>query len=94
MSTSLQIPEEMRRQYVSRRRGDLAKLMDAASRSDAEPFHRIGHQLKGNAATYGYMDLEALGVRLEEMQTFNAEQAAGLIREFQDWLGLREREMA
>lgn len=93
MSTSLQIPEEMRRQYIYRRRGDLAKLMDAASRSDAEPFHRIGHQLKGNAATYGYVDLEAIGIRLEDMQTFDSQTAEALIREFQDWLGLREREL-
>jgi HPt (histidine-containing phosphotransfer) domain-containing protein len=93
MSTSMQIPEEMKRQYIHRRRGDLAKLIDAASRADAEPFHRIGHQLKGNAATYGYLELEALGVRLEEMQTFDSGKADGLIREFQDWLSLREREL-
>ena len=93
MSTSLHIPEEMKRQYLHRRRGDLAKLIEAAANADIEVFHRIGHQLKGNASTYGYDDLEALGIRLEdEMTAFDLAKANGLIREFQEWLEQRELE--
>lgn len=84
----------MKRVYVERRRGDLTKLMDAATRADAEVFRRIGHQLKGNAATYGYPDLEAIGIRLEQVASFGPQSEADtLLKELGDWIEFRQQEL-
>lgn len=91
MSASPLIPEEMRRQYVQRRKTDLSKLIDALAQKDLEVFHRIGHQLKGNASTYGYMDLESIGIRLEEIKSLDdSTEASDLLAEFRAWLATNE----
>lgn len=94
MSASPHIPDEMRRVYIQRRRGDLTKLTEAAARNEAEVFHRIGHQIKGNAATYGYPDLEAIGIRLEQVANFGAtSEAQALLKELAEWIEFRDQEL-
>lgn len=66
MSYQMKIPDEMRAKYIERRQRDMEELKQALGAGNLEPFQRIGHQLKGNGATYGYEELGELGRRMEE----------------------------
>lgn len=66
MTFALSIPDEMRQKYIERRGRDLTALKDALARNDFEYFFKVGHQLRGNAATFGYDALALLGEKLEE----------------------------
>ncbi len=59
------IPEEARLKYIERRLKDIESLREALVLKSFDEFKRIGHQLKGNAASFGYMDLEKVAIQLE-----------------------------
>lgn len=65
MDNDLIIPEEARLKYIERRKKDIDSLKSALSTHTYEEFKRIGHQLKGNAASFGYLDLEKVAIQLE-----------------------------
>ncbi len=56
------IPEELRKRYLSRRQKDLDSLVEARACNNFETFRKVGHQLQGNAPTFGYEDLAKLGI--------------------------------
>lgn len=66
MGYTMAIPDEMRKKYLERRRRDIEELNTAAAKSDPAPFIKVGHQLKGNALTFGYQELADVGARMEE----------------------------
>jgi len=87
VSVAMTIPEEMRKKYLERRQRDINALIDAHGHGDFEIFVKVGHQLKGNAATFGYDELAVLGRRMEEAgESGSREEADSCLREFQDWL--------
>ncbi len=59
------IPEEARLKYIERRKKDIESLRAALSQRTFDEFKRVGHQLKGNAASFGYMELEKVAIQLE-----------------------------
>lgn len=59
------IPDEIRQKYLLRRQKDIETLRASVSARSLEDFKRIGHQLKGNAASFGYNDLEKIAVAME-----------------------------
>lgn len=63
----MELPPELYKNYHQRRKNDLERLSEALKGNDIEPFHTLGHQLKGNAPTYGYDDLALLGEEMESM---------------------------
>lgn len=65
MTYAMTIPDEMRRKYIERRRRDHADLANALAAGDFDVLYRVGHQLRGNAATFGYDSLTLLGERME-----------------------------
>jgi HPt (histidine-containing phosphotransfer) domain-containing protein len=60
-----EITPEMRARYIERRRADLAKLEEALASSNFSVIVGIAHQIKGNAATFSFEDLETTAVLLE-----------------------------
>jgi HPt (histidine-containing phosphotransfer) domain-containing protein len=87
MSIAMEIPEEMRKKYLERRQRDAIALSEARSRGDFEPFVKIGHQLKGNAATFGYDDLAELGKRMESAgESCSGEAADHCLNDFRKWI--------
>ena len=64
--SGIDIPEEMKAKYIERRKQDYATCVDALAKNDYETFLRIGHQLKGNAASFGYDDLGVIAAELEK----------------------------
>ena len=63
---SIEIPPEARAKYLERRQKDLTDCRQAIQNSDFEIPMRVGHQLKGNAQTFGFDPLTSIGIRLEE----------------------------
>lgn len=87
MSYQMKIPDEMRAKYIERRKRDLDELRQAMAADNLEPFQRIGHQLKGNGATYGYDELGELGRRMEEAgDQKNLADAGACLEELTRWI--------
>jgi HPt (histidine-containing phosphotransfer) domain-containing protein len=66
MGYTMAIPDEMRKKYLERRRRDIEELTAASASNDPAPFIKVGHQLKGNAITFGYQELADVGARMED----------------------------
>lgn len=65
MSMEMVIPEEIRQKYLVRRQKDIETLRASVSARSLEDFKRIGHQIKGNAASFGYSELEKIAIAME-----------------------------
>jgi HPt (histidine-containing phosphotransfer) domain-containing protein len=51
--------------YISRRQEDIEKGQRFLDAQDWDSLFTIGHQLQGNAKTFGFPDLEPLGHEIE-----------------------------
>jgi HPt (histidine-containing phosphotransfer) domain-containing protein len=65
MEDEITIPPEVRTRYIERRQKDIELLRSALRTQALDEFERIGHQLKGNASSFGYSDLEKVAIQLE-----------------------------
>ncbi len=63
--SGIDIPEEMKAKYIERRKQDYDDCIAAFDKSDYEVFLRIGHQLKGNASSFGFDDLGMIATEIE-----------------------------
>ena len=87
MEQDLIIPLEARLKYIERRKKDVESLRAALSSRTFDEFKRIGHQLKGNAASFGYMDLEKVAIQLEQAgEKQDSLEAARQLTAFEQWL--------
>lgn len=83
----IEIPEEVRQRYLDRRRRDIECLRSALDSGTFDEFKRIGHQLKGNAASFGYNELESLAVQMEAAAVReDLNEAARQLDLFENWL--------
>ena len=81
------IPHDARLRYIERRKKDLDSLRLALSSQAFEEFKRIGHQLKGNAASFGYPDLEKVAIQMEAAgEHQDVQEAPRQLEEYQSWL--------
>jgi len=82
-----EIPKELRVKYLERRWDDLKNCQEALSNKDFDFLSRLGHQLKGNAATYGFEQLGLLAIRLEESAKLkNMTEITSILNLFKDYL--------
>ena len=65
MDDEFEIPAEARMRYIERRQSDIESLRTALQSQNWAEFKRIGHQIKGNAASFGYLELEKVAIQLE-----------------------------
>jgi HPt (histidine-containing phosphotransfer) domain-containing protein len=63
--SDVEIPEEARIKYIERRKVDLENCKKALQQQDFDTLARVGHQVKGNAATFGYDQLSTIAIDLE-----------------------------
>jgi HPt (histidine-containing phosphotransfer) domain-containing protein len=73
--------------YLGRRKLDLIALKNSLEIKDLSEFRRVGHQLKGNASTFGFLELEKIGIELEvagESQDYA--EANRLLEKFEAWI--------
>jgi len=59
------IPYEMRLLYLQRRKTDLINCQKAFESQDFSFLEKVGHQVKGNALSYGFDDLSPIATALE-----------------------------
>lgn len=65
MSMDITIPIEAKLKYIERRKKDFESCDAAIKNQDFKFFQKIGHDLKGNAITFGFAPLSTLGDKLE-----------------------------
>lgn len=61
----MQIPVELKRKYLDRRIQDIEHLILSLDQNDFAPAVRLGHQVKGNAATFDVPQIASLGLQIE-----------------------------
>jgi HPt (histidine-containing phosphotransfer) domain-containing protein len=59
------LPEDLRRRYLARRYQDAVDCASRLINHDWAYFERLGHQLKGNAPSFGYNELQEIALRIE-----------------------------
>ncbi len=67
MPEKIDIPLDARLKYVERRKQDLVDCRTAVSKLDFKILERVGHQIKGNAATFGFDELAKIAIEMENL---------------------------
>ncbi len=87
MESEFSIPKEARERYLERRKADLDKLQIALKSQAFNEFKRIGHQLKGNAASFGYPELEKIALQMEAAaERGDIQDVERYLKLLHDWL--------
>ena len=85
MSYILDISDEMRELYIQHRKKDLLRSHTALETSDFSFLEKIGHQVKGNAISFGFEDLTSLALELETAaKDHNVPNLKKVLREFNE----------
>ena len=66
MSTEIDVPKEFRIAYIQRRKTDFIQCLKALESSDFNFLEKIGHQIRGNAQSFGFDELSPIGISLEK----------------------------
>ena len=83
----MDVPHEFRVQYLERRKSDLQSCMDAIQKNEFATLERIGHQMKGNATSFGFDELATIGELLEDAaKKQDLNRAEDIARNFQAYL--------
>ena len=61
----MEVPEAMQSRYVERRKRDLEICRESLAHQNFSALEKLGHQLKGNGATFGFNDISIIGKRME-----------------------------
>lgn len=81
------VSEEMLQVYLERRTVDLGLLLQGIKKNTVADFNRIGHQLMGNAKSYGFSGIEPLAFKMEKLLLCDLAVTGPLITdEFSMWL--------
>ncbi len=62
----MQVPLELKLNYLSRRIQDLQQLRESLERDDFSVALKLGHQVKGNATTFEFPQMTHLGLQMEQ----------------------------
>lgn len=79
--------------YLQRRASDIRVLQKGLDVNSVEEFNRLGHQMMGNARTFGFPELEPIAIKMERLILANLqEEGAILIGEYSDCISKRIQE--
>jgi HPt (histidine-containing phosphotransfer) domain-containing protein len=77
MSSGISVPVESQIKYLRRRSDEIQQIKNSLkSTPDWELIKKVGHQVKGNASTFGFPELTDLGKRLEAVAATADSQGA------------------
>lgn len=83
----MEVPNEIMVKYIERRKRDLEDCLSGLARNQFEDIERVGHQLKGNGATFGHPELSSIGKKLEQAaQVQDLETLQTALKEFSHWV--------
>ena len=86
----MEVPVQLRHRYFERRQHDLAECLRSLEQGEYPVIEKVGHQLKGNAASYGYPELSEIGKKMEhEALMQDRQQLYNTLGEFADWIEKR-----
>lgn len=60
------VTPELQKKYIERRKAELTQMEDAIANKDFDSLSVFGHNMKGNAESYGFEDLGLMGAKLEQ----------------------------
>lgn len=84
MIETMQVPVEARQKYLERRKQDVIASKEALSKLDYAFLERLGHQIKGNAITFGFDELTHIAVAIEQAaKTKDTAQLQELVTRFE-----------
>lgn len=73
--------------YLSRRLEDADALSQSLQANSVEKFNQVGHQLLGNARSYGFLGLEPIATRMEQLSGGDLKHIGPqLLGDFNKWL--------
>lgn len=61
----MKIPEKLLQSYINRRIEELDQIDSALHNKEYDLLFKIGHQLKGNGAMYGFPEISSFGELVE-----------------------------
>ena len=77
----MQVTVEFKRRYLDRRMIDIDHLISSLEMNDFTPAVTLGHQVKGNAATFDFPQIAPLGLEIENAaKNQNKEQVRILVK--------------
>ncbi len=81
----MDIPLELKLKYLKRRLEEIEEIKKKISNNDFELASKLGHQIKGNASSFSFNELENRGERIEKAAlNQNKEQVLILIGELEE----------
>lgn len=89
----MDLPASMYVNYLARRKADHARLTASlASSQGVEDFKVVGHQIKGNATSFGFNDLVTIGEQMEKLNASQLEsEGRRLLNDFWHWIEATEK---
>ena len=83
----MDVPKKILSHYLEHRKNDLKFCLEWLTKNNFCEIERVGHQLKGNGATFGYPDLTSLGAELElAAQNRDSIKTEMTLKKFSNWL--------
>lgn len=83
----MELPLHLLGKYIEHRKRDFNECLQSLKRHQYKTIEKVGHQLKGNGATFGHPELSSIGKKLEEAaQDQNVETLEKSMKEFSDWV--------
>jgi HPt (histidine-containing phosphotransfer) domain-containing protein len=73
------LPRSMIYLYLQRRSSEVVLLRKGLEENSISEFKRLGHQVKGNARTFGFIDLESIAIKMEQVSTSNLQELGPIL---------------
>ena len=91
----MDLPASMYVNYLARRKADHARLTSAiASPQGVDDFKTVGHQIKGNASSFGFNDLVSIGEAMEKLSAAQlSSDGQRLLHDFWQWIIVTEKRL-
>jgi HPt (histidine-containing phosphotransfer) domain-containing protein len=91
----MDLPKEIIETYLQRRAFDVVSLQKSLSENSVKEFNRIGHQLVGNAPSFGFDELSPIASQMEDLTPDKLSAEGGeLIHQFKLWLQSAQNKIA
>jgi HPt (histidine-containing phosphotransfer) domain-containing protein len=83
----MEVPMDLMNRYLQRRKQDLECCFTYLRRSNFGALEKVGHQLKGNAETFGHPELSCIGRKLERAASDrDLKQLQQAVQDFSKWV--------
>ena len=83
----MEVPTSLLNKYIQRRVEDLSECQHFLKAREFKEIEKIGHQLKGNGATFGFPEVSEIGSTLERSAAkSDSREIEQALNAFSDWL--------